>query len=132
MVEAISSLAPSRAQRQAQRMRQAIATLAMLAAKRELKEAIRREGKRKLNSVPAREIEAMARAALMEDGEYRAKLIAEAAVVVEEWRLEGLFGKAAQGVAGAHHKEKSENAVLTGHTLSRSVTTSPQPSEVSQ
>ena len=37
----------------------------------------------------------MARARLFEDGEYRAKLIAEARLIVEQWRVEVFFGKRA-------------------------------------
>ena len=94
MVEAISSLAPSRAQRQAQRQAQAVRVLAMLAAKREVKDRLRREGK-KLSKVPRREIERLARDRVMADAAYRAGLIAEAERVVEEWRIEGFFGKQA-------------------------------------
>jgi hypothetical protein len=57
----------------------------MHAAKREVKEAIRREGKVKLSRVPHREIIAMARARLYEDAAYRSRLIEEAKLIVEEW-----------------------------------------------
>jgi hypothetical protein len=67
----------------------------MHAAKREVKEAIRREGKVKLSRVPHREIIAMARARLFEDAAYRSRLIEEAKLIVEEWRREGFFGKRA-------------------------------------
>jgi hypothetical protein len=67
----------------------------MHAAKREVKEAIRREGKVKLSRVPHREIIAMARARLFEDAAYRSRLIEEAKLIVEEWRVEGFFGKRA-------------------------------------
>ena len=130
MVEANASLA--RSQRQAQRQAIAVQVLCERRAREEIKNQIRRQGKIKLNKVPHREIVAMARARLFEDAKYRAKLIADAKLIVEQWRAEGFFGKAAQGVAGAHHKEKSGDAILTGHTLSQSVTTSPQASEVSQ
>lgn len=93
MVEANPSL--TQAQRQAQRQAQAVRVLAMHAAKHEVKEAIRREGKVKLSRVPQREIIAMARARLFEDGEYRAKLIAEARPIVDQWTAEGFFGKRA-------------------------------------
>jgi hypothetical protein len=84
MVEA--SLSLTQAQRQAQRQAQAVRVLAMHAAKREVKEAIRREGKVKLRSVPHREIVAMARARLFEDAAYRTRLIADAKAVVERWQ----------------------------------------------
>jgi hypothetical protein len=93
MVGAISSL--TQAQRLAQRQAQAVRVLAMHTAKREVKEAIRREGKVKLSRVPQHEIIAMAKARLFEDGEYRAKLIAEARPIVDQWTAEGFFGKRA-------------------------------------
>jgi hypothetical protein len=93
MVEANPSLA--RSQRLAQRQAQAVRVLAMYTAKREVKDAIRREGKVKLSRVPRHRIERLARDRLFEDAEYRAKLIAEAKMIVEEWRVEGFFGKRA-------------------------------------
>ena len=101
-------------------------------AQEEIKDQIRREGRVKLRSIRRSEIIAMARDRLMADAEYRSRLIAEARLIVEEWRREGYFGKAAQGVAGAQDKEKCRDAIPTGHTLSQSVTTSPQAGEVSQ
>jgi hypothetical protein len=98
MVEAISSLAPSRAQRQAQRQARAIIAMALFEAQREIKARLRNE-RRKLSQVPRRDIEAMARAMVMDDAEHRAKLIAKAKQIVEEWRVEGFFGKAAQNLA---------------------------------
>ena len=77
-----------------------------------MKDAIRREGKVKLSRVPQHEIIAMAKARLFDDAAYRAKLITEARLIVEEWRREGYFGKAAQGVAGAQDKEKCRGAIL--------------------
>ena len=62
-----------------------------------MKAQIRREGRVKLSEVPAREITAMAEARLLEDVEYRAKLIAEAKAVVERWQWGprgGQFAKA--------------------------------------
>jgi hypothetical protein len=84
MVEATPSL--TQAQRQAQRQAQAVRVLAMHAAKHDVKDAIRREGKVKLSRVPQREITAMAKARLFEDAEYRSRLIEEAKLIVEEWR----------------------------------------------
>ena len=113
MVEAISSL--TQAQRLAQRQAQAVRVLAMHTAKREVKEAIRREGKVKLSRVPQHEIIAMAKARLFEDGEYRAKLIAEARPIVDQWTAEGLFGKrAAQAAHNLRHTVRSEVPVLQG------------------
>ena len=131
MVEATPSL--TQAQRLAQRQAQAVRVLAMYAAKQEMEDRLRREGKVKLSRVPRHHIERLAKARLFEDAEYRSRLIEEAKLIVEEWRSEGYFGKrAAQGVAGAQDKEKCRDAMPTGHTLSQSVTTSPQASEVSQ
>jgi tetrahydromethanopterin S-methyltransferase subunit F len=47
-------------------------------AQLEIKDQIRREGKVKLSKAPQREIIALASARLVEDVEYRARLIAEA------------------------------------------------------
>ena len=93
MVEANPSLTHS--QRLAQRQAQAVRVLAMHTAKRDVKDRLRREGKVKLSRVPHREIIAMARARLFEDAEYRAKLIAEARPIVDQWKAEGFFGKRA-------------------------------------
>ena len=92
MVEATPSL--TQAQRLAQRQAQAVRVLAMHAAKRDVKDRLRREGKVKLSRVPQHEIIAMAKARLFEDAEYRAKLIAEARPIVDQWTAEGFFGKA--------------------------------------
>jgi hypothetical protein len=51
-----------------------------------VKAKIRREGRVKLASVPSREITAQAEARLLEDVEYRAKLIAEVKAAVERWQ----------------------------------------------
>ena len=106
MVEANPSLA--RSQRQAQRQAQAVRVLAMHAAKHEVKEAIRREGKVKLSRVPQHEIIAMAKARLFEDAEYRSRLIEEAKLIVEEWRVEGFFGKAVQNLQDLHKPGSAE------------------------
>ena len=95
MVEAVSSLTPSRAQRQAQRQAIAVQVLCERRAREEIKDQIRRQGKVKLSRVPYREIIAMARARLFEDAAYRAKLIAEARPIVDQWTAEGFFGKRA-------------------------------------
>ena len=76
MVEATPSL--TQAQRQAQRQAIAVQVLCERRAREEIKDQIRRQGKVKLSRVPHREITAMARARLFEDGEYRARLVAEA------------------------------------------------------
>jgi hypothetical protein len=84
MVEAIPSLTPSRAQRQADRARRAVRIEALRRARTEVKAAIQREGRIKLSSLPARDITAMAETRLVEDAAFRAKLIAEAKAVVEQ------------------------------------------------
>ena len=93
MVEAISSL--TQAQRLAQRQLQAVRVLCERRAQEEIKDQIRRQGKIKLSKVPRREIIAEAKARLFEDVEYRAKLIAEARPIVDQWTAEGFFGKRA-------------------------------------
>jgi hypothetical protein len=92
MVEANLSLA--RSQRLAQRQHQAVRVLCERRAQEEVKDRLRREG-RKLSKVPHREIIAMAKARLFEDADYRAKLIAEARPIVDQWTAEGFFGKRA-------------------------------------
>ena len=92
MVEANPSLA--RSQRLAQRQAQAVRVLCERRAQEEIKDRLRREGK-KLSKVPRRDIIVMARTRLVDDAAYRAKLIAEAKLIVEEWRAEGFFGKQA-------------------------------------
>jgi hypothetical protein len=84
MVEAIHSL--TQTQRLAQRQLQAVRVLCERRAQEEIKDQIRREGRVKLRSVPRREIIAMARAAILKDAAYRAKLIAEAKRMVEQWQ----------------------------------------------
>ena len=131
MVEATPSL--TQAQRLAQRQTIAVQVLCERRACEEIKDQIRRQGKVKLRSVPHREIIAMARARLFEDAEYRSRLIEEAKLIVEEWRVEGFFGKrAALAPKEPEDKEKCSGTIPTGHTLSQSVTTSPQAGEVSQ
>ena len=93
MVEAIHSL--TQTQRLAQRQAQAVRVLCERRAQEEIKDQIRREGRVKLRSVPRREIIAMARARVMADADYRAKLIAEARPIVDQWTAEGFFGKRA-------------------------------------
>jgi hypothetical protein len=93
MVEATPSL--TQAQRLAQRQLQAVRVLCERRAQEEVKDQIRRQGKIKLSKVPRREIIAEAKARLFEDAEYRSRLIEEAKLIVEEWRVEGFFGKRA-------------------------------------
>jgi hypothetical protein len=93
MVEATPSL--TQAQRQAERQVIAVRVLCERRACEEIKDQIRRQGKVKLSRVPARDITAMARARLVEDAEYRARLIEEARPIVDQWTAEGFFGKRA-------------------------------------
>ena len=92
MVEAIHSL--TQAQRVAQRQVIAVRVLCERRAQEEAKDEIRRQGKIKLSKVPRREIIAMARAAIL-DAAYRARLVAEARPIVDQWTAEGFFGKRA-------------------------------------
>jgi hypothetical protein len=109
MVEATPSL--TQAQRIAQRQAQAVRVLAMHTAQREVKERLRREGK-KLSKVPRRDIERLARERVMADAEYRARPIAEAKQVVEQWRVEGFFGKAVQHSQDLHTPGSAEPQAL--------------------
>jgi hypothetical protein len=75
-----------------------------------VKDAIRREGEVKLSRVPRHHIERLAWARLFEDGEYRARLIADAKLIVEQWTAEGFFGKrAAQAAHNLRHTVRSES-----------------------
>jgi hypothetical protein len=119
MVEAISSL--TQAQRLAQRQLQAVRVLCERRAQEEIKDQIRREGRVKLRSVPRREIIAMARARLFEDAAYRAKLIAEARPIVDQWTAEGFFGK--QAALAAHNlRHKGTKEVAGNRPLPRNAT----------
>jgi hypothetical protein len=111
MVEATPSL--TQGQRLAQRQAQAVRVLAMHAAKREVKEQLRSQGI-KVSRVPARVITAMARERVMEDAEYRARLIAEAKPIVDQWTAEGFFGKRA-AVSVRNVPELRTLAVDEGH-----------------
>jgi hypothetical protein len=93
MVEATSSL--TQTQRLAQRQAQAVRVLCEWQAQEEIKERIRKQGKIKLSKVPRSQLVRMARTALMEDAAYRARLIVDAKRMVEQWRVEGFFGKQA-------------------------------------
>jgi hypothetical protein len=96
MVEATQSLrqAPSQAQPSAvlrARMSQAVIVLARQEAIKAVKREIQREGRRKVSQVPMREIIAMANKYMAEHPE----LIDEPRPIVEQWRVEGFFGKRA-------------------------------------
>jgi hypothetical protein len=118
MVEANPSL--TQAQRQAQRQVIAVRVLCERRAREEIKDQIRRQGKVKLSRVPQREIIAMARARLFEDAAYRAKLIAEARPIVDQWTAEGFFGKRAaqrQLERNSEHLSNSERGGSQGLSL---------------
>jgi hypothetical protein len=117
MVEATPSL--TQAQHQAQRQTQAVRVLAMHAAKREVKEQLRSQGI-KVSRVPHREITALAKARLFEDGAYRARLIAEARPIVDQWTAEGFFGRRAaqrQLERNSKHLSNSERCGSQGLSL---------------
>ena len=90
----------------------AVRVLCQRRAQEEVKARIRREGRIKLSQVPPREIVAMAEARLLEDAEYRAELIAEARAQVEQWRVEGFFGKAVQHSQDLHKPGSAEPQAL--------------------
>ena len=89
MVEFTRSL--TQAQRQAQRLLLATRVEALRRARAEVKAAIQREGRIKLSAVPAREITALAEAYVL----AHRRVIVEARASVEQWRVEGFFGKRA-------------------------------------
>jgi len=107
MVEATptvtQTLAPNYAQRRAaERMRIAVRVEALRRARAGVKTAIQREGRIKLSQVPPREITVMAEAYVLAHRE----IIVEARAKVEEWRVEGFFGKRA--ALAAHNLESYE------------------------
>ena len=113
MDEAIQSLqqipTPNHAQRRAaERMRITVRVEALRRAREEVKAQIRREGRIKLCSVPSREITAMAEAYILSHRE----IIAEARARVEQWRVEGFFGKAVQHSQDLHKPGSAEPQAL--------------------
>jgi hypothetical protein len=90
----------------------AIIAMAMFEARKEIKRNIQREGRIKLRRVPVRDITAMAKARLFGDAEYRERLIAEARREVEQWCVEGYFGKAAQHSQHLHKPGSAEPQAL--------------------
>jgi hypothetical protein len=82
--------------------------MAVFEARKEIKLDIQREGRMKLCRVPARDITAMAKAGLFEEAEHRERLIAEAKRVVEQWRVEGYFGKAVRHSQDLHDARSAE------------------------
>jgi hypothetical protein len=94
--------------RQAQRRAMAVRVEALRRAKADTKRAYQAQGI-KLTAIPQKEIVAAAEARLLGDAAYRAKLIAEARAVVDQWTAEGFFGKrAAQSVQHSQDLHKDE------------------------
>ena len=92
MIETNASV--HQADRQAQlraRLSQAAITLARQQAEKAVKRQVQAEGRRKLSQIAHREIVALARDYLAEHPE----LIPEARPIIEQWRVEGFFGKRA-------------------------------------
>ena len=90
----------------AQTLHSAAITLALRAAREEVKQAIRAEGRRKLQTIPHREISLAAR-------EYLAghpELIAEARLTARQWAAEGVFGKRVAARAKALIAEREHNS----------------------
>ena len=85
-------------------MHHAVGVEALRRARAEVKAAIQREGRIKLSAVPAREITAMAEAYILAHRE----IIAEARARVEQWRVEGFFGKTAQNLQHSHNPRSVE------------------------
>ena len=107
MDEAIQSLqqtpAPNKAQRRvAERMRMAVRVEAMRRAREEVKAQIPREGRIRLSAVPAREITAQTEAYVLAHRE----ILVEVRASVEQWRIEGYFGKAAHNLRVMSKEEK--------------------------
>lgn len=90
MAQATPSLSPNLELEH--RLHCAIRTIAMQSARNEIRDAIRRQG-RKLSLIPSAEINAMAKARLLQHHE---RLIAEAIPIIEQWLRQGFFGKRAQ------------------------------------
>ncbi len=75
------------------RMRSATITLCMMRSKSAVKDAIRRQGTRKLSQAPSAEITAMAKVFF---AQHHERLIADAIPVIEQWLATGFFGRKAQ------------------------------------
>jgi hypothetical protein len=73
----------------AQTLQNAVITLALRAAREEVKQAIRAEGRRKLQTIPHREISLAVREHLAGHPE----LVAEARLTARQWAAEAVFGK---------------------------------------
>jgi hypothetical protein len=73
------------------RLRHAAYTLALQAALKATKRKLRGHGV-KVNQIPMRDLRALAEAYL---AQHREALLADASELVEQWRLEGFFGKRA-------------------------------------
>ena len=82
------------------------AALALYRSRQAVKDAIRRKGE-KVSAYTAAEITAMAKAYLAEHRE----LIAEARVRIEQWTLEGAFGKRAQRALRADIRSDAQSKI---------------------
>jgi hypothetical protein len=119
MVEANQSYHPQLSEQSRTQIIRTIIAIAHWEARKEIKRTIQREGRVKLSRIPARDITAMAQAMVEANpAEWLAKAKASSVVQDELRRLQA--------------KEERKRQRRTGHTLAQSVTTSPQPSEVSQ
>ena len=75
-----------------QRLHHALVTIAMQSARNEIKDGLRRQGK-KVSLIPMAEINAMAKARLLQ---HQARLLADAGRKVMEWVAAGDMGKRMQ------------------------------------
>jgi hypothetical protein len=116
MDEAIHRLqqapAPNQAQRLAQRQAQAVATLVRRSAINAVKHKLRGLGLKPQHYSHA-QIGVMAKARLLADAQHRAKLIAAARKVVDEWTEEGFFKprrarRTAQNLQVMHSERRPE------------------------
>jgi hypothetical protein len=73
------------------RLAHVVITLARQQARAAVKLALQRQGRRKLSQIAHREIVAIAKEYLAQHPE----LIAQARPIIEQWRVEGFFGKRA-------------------------------------
>jgi hypothetical protein len=92
----------------AQTLQNAVITLALRAAREEVKQAIRAEGRRKLQTIPHREISLAVREHLAGHPE----LVAEARLTARQWAAEGEFGKRVAAQAKAWIAELERNSTV--------------------
>jgi hypothetical protein len=92
----------------AQTLQSAAITLALRAAREEVKDAIKAAGKRKLTTIPHREIIELAKAHLA----AKPELVAEARLTARQWAAEGEFGKRVAAQAKAWIAELERNSTV--------------------